>query len=91
MRVPFEQVKKQVLKNKKAKAAYDALESRYAIIEALIKARHEAGFSQAEIATRIGTTQSAIARLEGGRVSPSIETLFKYAKATGHKPVIYLE
>jgi transcriptional regulator with XRE-family HTH domain len=43
----------------------------------------EAGLTQTEVAERIGTTQSAIARLEGGGVSPSLATLRRYAEATG--------
>src|SRR5690606_15832492 len=47
--------------------------------------RTEARLSQAELAKRLGTTQSAIARLEGGGVSPSLSTLRRYAEATGTK------
>lgn len=52
-----------------------------------MKARAEAGLSQAEVAARIGTTQSAVARLEaaGGGHSPSIATLQRYASALGYK------
>ena len=42
-------------------------------------------YSQAELAERMGTTQSAIARLESGRVSPTVETLQKYARALGKR------
>ena len=48
------------------------LMKQFAVIEALIRARINANLSQAELAKRIGTTQSAIARLEGGGVSPSL-------------------
>lgn len=51
----------------------------------MISARAEAGLTQGALAGRMGTTQSAIARLEGGRVSPSEETLRKYAKAVGKR------
>ena len=50
-----------------------------------VYARAAAGLTQAALAERMGTTQSAIARLEGGRVSPSVETLRKYAKAVGKR------
>jgi transcriptional regulator with XRE-family HTH domain len=62
---------------------YDKADEEFAIIEALIRARAKAKLSQADVAKRIGTTQSAIARLEGGRVSPSLSTLRRYAEATG--------
>jgi transcriptional regulator with XRE-family HTH domain len=55
------------------------------VIEELIRARNEANLSQAELARRLGTTQSAIARLEGGSISPSISTLRRYALATGKR------
>ncbi|WP_298225526.1 helix-turn-helix domain-containing protein [Acidocella sp.] len=45
----------------------------------------EAKLTQSELAIKIGTTQSAIARLEGGKVSPSVSTLRRYAEATGHQ------
>jgi predicted transcriptional regulator len=64
-------------------AAYAAADAEYAVIEAMIKARAQAGLTQEALAERMGTTQSAIARLEGGRVSPTVETLRKYAKAVG--------
>ena len=54
-------------------------------------ARARAGLTQAQVATRMKTTQTAIARLEGGRLKPSTRTLERYARATGHKLVIGFE
>lgn len=71
------------LKNPKVKAAYDRLEDEYALAAALIDARAKAKLTQSELARRMGTTQSAIARLESGRVVPSGATLIKFAKAVG--------
>jgi DNA-binding XRE family transcriptional regulator len=45
--------------------------------------REKKGLSQRELAELVGTTQSAIARLEGGNISPSLPTLDKIAKALG--------
>jgi predicted transcriptional regulator len=45
--------------------------------------REKKGLSQRELAGRVGTTQSAIARLEAGNVSPSLPTLDKIAAALG--------
>jgi ribosome-binding protein aMBF1 (putative translation factor) len=64
---------------------YDALEEEFALANALIQARARADLSQAEIAERMGTSQSAIARLESGRSRPSTRTLRKFAEATGMK------
>ena len=66
-------------------AAYAEAEVEYQVVEAMIRARGEAGLTQGALAARMGTTQSAIARLEGGRVSPSVATLQKYAAAVGKR------
>ena len=50
-----------------------------------LKARQRAGLSQAELAARMGTSQSTIARLESGQALPSTKTLLRYAEATGSK------
>ena len=70
---------------------YDALEEEFARANMVIGARTHADLSQAELAERMGTSQSAIARLESGRVKPSTRTLEKLAAATGMKLRIVLE
>ena len=67
--------------------AYDALDAEFAFLDEVLKARAETGLTQAQVAKRVGTTQSAIARLESGALkhSPSIATLQKYAKALGYR------
>jgi transcriptional regulator with XRE-family HTH domain len=74
------------------KKAYDELTEEFAFLDEVLKARAEAGLTQAEVAARVGTTQSAIARLESAepKHSPSIATLQKYAKALGYKVEIRL-
>lgn len=74
------------------KQAYDALDEEFAFFDEILKARVEAGLTQAEVAQRVGTTQSAIARLESAapKHSPSIATLQKYAKALGYRVQIRL-
>ncbi len=71
--------------------AYDDLEEEYALIGALIEARTRANLSQAQLAERMNTTQTAIARLESGTTMPSTRTLRKIAKATGHRLKIIFE
>ncbi len=56
--------------------------------ELAYRLRTEAGLTQAELATRMGTTQSAIARMEGGGARPSLETLEKLATAVGQELVV---
>jgi DNA-binding XRE family transcriptional regulator len=64
--------------------AYDALEDEYELVKELLDARARAGLTQEEVAARMGTTKSAVCRLEGPRRhSPSVETLQKYARAVG--------
>lgn len=75
--------KKEVMKDKAFKREYDKLTPRYAIISELIAARIKNGVTQKELAKRIGTTQSSIARLESGNVNPSLEFLQKIARVMG--------
>lgn len=67
------------------------LEGEFAIAAALISARSHAGLTQAELARRMGTTQSAVARMEGGKVKPSTATLEKVAAATGMRLKVVFE
>ena len=66
---------------------YDSLEEEFALFDELLKARLQAGLTQAEVALRMGTKPPAVARLESGggsnRHSPSVNTLRKYADAVG--------
>ena len=68
--------------------AYEQLEPEFALARALIEARTKAGLTQ--LAERMHTTQSVIARLEGGQVQPSTRTLERFAKATGTRLKISL-
>jgi DNA-binding XRE family transcriptional regulator len=64
--------------------AYEALELEYALAGQMLKARAKAGLTQDAVAERMGTTKSAISRLEAaGRHAPSLATLKKYAAAVG--------
>jgi predicted transcriptional regulator len=62
----------------------------YVVMLEVMKARAHSGLTQAEIAKRMGTTQSAVARLETERL-PSLSTLKRYAEAVGAKLVVRLE
>ena len=65
------------------RAAYDRLGTEFDLARALVEARTRAGFTQAELAKRMETTQSVVARLESGRMYPSTRTLERVALATG--------
>ncbi len=73
------------------KKAYDALEEEFALASALIEARSRAGLTQEDLAKRMQTSQSAIARMESGRTIPSGTTLKRFARATGTRLRISFE
>lgn len=70
---------------------YDALEEEFALASALIAARSRAGLTQEELAEKMDTSQSAIARMESGRTIPSGSTLKRFARATGTRLRITFE
>ena len=64
--------------------AYEALELEYQVIDQLLKARARAGLTQDAVAELMGTTKSAVSRLESaGKHTPSLSTLRRYAQAVG--------
>lgn len=79
------------MKDDEYKREYDALETEFTLARTLIEARASAGLTQEELAARMETTQSTIARLESGRSVPSTRTLARFAKATGTKLRISFE
>jgi transcriptional regulator with XRE-family HTH domain len=70
---------------------FDALEEEFALASALIAARSRAGLTQEELAEKMETSQSAIARMESGRTIPSGSTLKRFARATGTRLRITFE
>jgi predicted transcriptional regulator len=92
MSASLKQFRARAMRRGAVRKAYDALEDEFAFLDEVLKARAQAGLSQAEVAERVGTTQSAIARLESGarKHSPSIATLQRYARALGYRVQIKL-
>ena len=86
--------KKALLAKPGVQKAYDALEEEYSTLHAMLDARLAAGLTQADVAARMGTTVSAISRLESSlrseKHSPSFATLRKYAQACGKKLVVQM-
>ena len=88
-----EQVVKTLMRRPAVRAEVERIEREEGeLLDALLKARHEAGLSQAQVAERMGTHAPAIARLERslstGKHSPSLATLRKYADACGKQLVL---
>lgn len=79
--VPFDEVKSEWLKESKIKAEYDRLQPEFEIMKKLIEVRAQKGMTQSTLAKKIGTKQSAIARLENGHGNPSLALLQKLADA----------
>ena len=89
--IPLSKLSDEWFKDPEFVREYDALEEEFALATALIKARADAGLTQEELAQRMGTTQSAIARAEEGNGSNRGAFLYDdmslagsgWAKATG--------
>ena len=87
----WNEVKKELLKDKGVYKEYKRLEPKYRLISQLIGVRVKKGLTQKDLAKKLGTKQSAIARLESGNYNPTLEFLQKTAKALGTKLVINFE
>lgn len=87
MRNTLKDFKTRALARPDVRREYEGLKEEFEFLDEILKARAEAGLTQAELAARIGTTQSAVARLETamGKHSPSIGTLKRYASALGYR------
>lgn len=84
------QLKEKALSNPEVRAEYERLErEEMPMLDAILKARAEAGLTQEQVAQRMGTQAPAVARLEAalvsGKPSPSMRTLHKYAAALGKR------
>ena len=94
VRLDIEAALAKAKKNPEFVQAWDNLEEEYAALNALLNARSKAGLTQEKLAERMGTTKSAISRLEASlrndKHSPSFSTLKKYANACGKKLVLQL-
>lgn len=76
------------LKDPEFRREYEAVQSEFAELDKILAARAEAGMTQADIAEKMGTSQSAVARLEARLMkgdSPSMNSLKRYAAALGKK------
>ena len=86
----WETLKSELLQNEDVAKEYKKMAPRYAIIAQLVQARARKGITQKELAQKLGTKQSAIARLESGNTNPSISFLEKIASVMGYKLTIQI-
>ena len=76
---------KELLNDPEYKKAYAELEEEFLIAKALIEARKSAKLTQKQVADRMGTTQSVVARMESGKPLPSLRSVARYAAAVNSK------
>ena len=84
-------LKREIFANPAARAEFEAQSEEFELTHERIAARNRAGITQGEIALHMGTTQSVIARLEGGKRQPSMRTVQRYAEAMGCRAVVRIE
>ncbi len=75
----------EMMQNPEYAAEYAKLDEEFALLEMILQLRQEAKLTQAELAEKAGMKQSAIARIESGKASPSFKTLYRIAKALDKK------
>jgi ribosome-binding protein aMBF1 (putative translation factor) len=83
-------LRRDLLKDPEVRAEYDRLGPIFAVVGEMVEARQAAGLTQAEIAGRMGTSQSVIARLENARHMPTFDMVARYAAAIGRRIDIHL-
>ena len=87
----FSEYRQKKLQDSEFKKEYDALESEFDIIQAMIDARKQSGLTQKELAERTGINQADISKLENGTANPSIRTLRRLADGMGMKMKLVFE
>ena len=86
----LKELKTELLKDSQTLREYEALAEEFEVARELIAARARVGLTQADVAERMGTTQSVVARIESGRRQPSMRTVQRYAQAIGCRAVVRL-
>jgi predicted transcriptional regulator len=79
------QIKAELMADEEFRREYEGLDEEFSVAAQLIEARMKANLTQDEVARRMGTTQSVVARLESGSPLPSLRSLKRYASAIGGK------
>ncbi|UUX51946.1 helix-turn-helix domain-containing protein [Nisaea acidiphila] len=82
-KVAFADLREELLQDPETRSKYETLELEFEVARKIIAARTKAGLTQQALAERMNTSRSTIARLEGGKTLPSLETVRRVARATG--------
>ena len=82
--------KKELMADEEFRREFVALAEGFSIAAQLIEARTKANLTQEQVARRMGTTQSVVARLESGHPLPSLRSLRRYVSAVERKVEIWL-
>lgn len=85
MTVSYKKYREEALKNPKIKAEFDEHYVEFEIANQLVEARIKSKMTQKEVAQKMNTTQSTIARLESGEKLPSLSTILRYVGAINRK------
>ncbi|HBK06228.1 MAG TPA: transcriptional regulator [Acetobacteraceae bacterium] len=83
-------LRRDLLQDPDVRAEYDRLGPIFTVVGEMVDARQQAGLTQAEIASRMGTSQSVVARLENARHMPTFDMVARYAAALGRRIDIHL-
>jgi DNA-binding XRE family transcriptional regulator len=90
MTIPFDTLRRKWMKDPEFRAEYERIGPEMELAMTLAEARRKAGLTQAELAARMKTSQAAVARIESGHGAPKWETIERYARALGARPVVRL-
>ena len=81
----FNKLLQEKMENPTFKTEYEALEPEFAIIQAIIDARKNSGFTQKQLSIKTGIAQADISKLENGNANPSLRTLQRLAAGMNMK------
>lgn len=87
----WKKLRGELLKDKEVRTEYKRLVPQFSFISQLIEARTKRGLTQAQLAAKVGTKQSAIARIESGSANISIAQLEKLTQALDSQLVIRIQ
>ena len=81
----FDEFLEDQLEDPEFRAEWDALEPEFAIVQAMIDAREDAGMTQQKLSELTGIAQADISKLESGNGNPTLRTLQRLAAGMGRR------